>query len=240
MSLGSDWAKIQVALAQQGFQVTRTGSGHFKAKAPDPTKPLVTFSQGGNARSIKNTLADLRRIGFMWPPPERSGAALSRELAVCPGCKRLTWDVKLGDCTMDDCATSFAAGPSPRPALPQPSGGSGELPSAKPNDAGRPVPASTGPHAAPRGEPEPAGSSAPPLLDVAFAEVKRLRAEVLDAKKDVDEYQRELELVQQALAQCHETHMRATAAYQKAKRELDRLLGEDEGPPPPDVGSRAL
>jgi hypothetical protein len=69
--MAMDFKDLAAALRVQGWTVDKLSSGHFRAQPPDPTKSLVHFSTGSDPRSIKNTIADLRRAGFVWPPPEK-------------------------------------------------------------------------------------------------------------------------------------------------------------------------
>jgi hypothetical protein len=66
----ADIKDILRAAIAQGWEIRKTTQGHFRAVPPDKTKPVVFI--GGNTgdfRAIKNTLAQLRRSGFIWPPP---------------------------------------------------------------------------------------------------------------------------------------------------------------------------
>ena len=67
--MAMDFKDLAAALREQGWTVEKLSSGHFRAQPPDPKKSLVHFSTGSDPRSIKNTIADLRRAGFVWPPP---------------------------------------------------------------------------------------------------------------------------------------------------------------------------
>lgn len=66
-------------LRNQGWRVELTTQGHAKAYPPDNTKQLVTFPPGGSGdpRAIKNTIAQLRRSGFVWPPQQSTAASLN-------------------------------------------------------------------------------------------------------------------------------------------------------------------
>jgi hypothetical protein len=57
-------------LKRQGWEVDLTASGHYKAKPPDRQKAIIHFSTSCVRRSVKNTIRDLRKSGFLWPPPE--------------------------------------------------------------------------------------------------------------------------------------------------------------------------
>lgn len=55
--------KLVKRLRKEGFDVDRTGSGHWKVKAPDGTgQTVLSFSPG--AGGLKQTLSQLRKIGY--------------------------------------------------------------------------------------------------------------------------------------------------------------------------------
>lgn len=58
-------------LNEQGWEVERTGGGHWKAVPPDKSKPLVHFSSCREPHALRNTLSDLRKSGFVWEDPPR-------------------------------------------------------------------------------------------------------------------------------------------------------------------------
>src|SRR5574342_225102 len=62
----SDFDKLRTELKHQGFNLEQTNRGHWAAYSPDGRK--ATFSDSGDPRAIKNTISDLRKIGFEWPP----------------------------------------------------------------------------------------------------------------------------------------------------------------------------
>lgn len=70
----SDYKALAPALDQQNWTVEPTSNGHVKAYPPDKGRPIVCYSPSSrNARSFKNTVARLRKSGFVWPwPPELS------------------------------------------------------------------------------------------------------------------------------------------------------------------------
>lgn len=59
-------AEILAELDRQGFEVKRGGSGHWKVY--DAAHLVATLpSTPSDHRSLRNTLAVLRRAGFVWP-----------------------------------------------------------------------------------------------------------------------------------------------------------------------------
>jgi len=66
-----DFDELMTELRRQGWKLVQTGNGHWKATPPDPTKTLVHFAISGEPRAIKNTISDLRKRGFIWPPAGR-------------------------------------------------------------------------------------------------------------------------------------------------------------------------
>jgi hypothetical protein len=64
-----NWRDIEKAAKEQAWRVERTTRGHRMFVPPDPTKRIV-YGPGtpSDHRSIKNTLASLRRQGLIWPP----------------------------------------------------------------------------------------------------------------------------------------------------------------------------
>lgn len=61
-----DWRSVLKELRVQNWTLSKNNNGHWKAVPPDPSLPLVTFSESGDPRAIKNTLRDLRDSGFQW------------------------------------------------------------------------------------------------------------------------------------------------------------------------------
>lgn len=54
------------ALDAQGFTYRRTGTGHWQVRNPDGRVVTVMASTPSDHRSMRNSLADLRRAGFNW------------------------------------------------------------------------------------------------------------------------------------------------------------------------------
>lgn len=69
-SMPKEYKEIIRELERQGWRLVR-GTRHWKAFPPDKKKPMVTIpGTPSDYRSIKNTIAQLRRSGFIWPPPD--------------------------------------------------------------------------------------------------------------------------------------------------------------------------
>lgn len=58
------------ACREQGWDVTQTTQGHWRCAPPDKTKQVVHIGgrSAGDPRAIKNSIAELRRSGLIWPP----------------------------------------------------------------------------------------------------------------------------------------------------------------------------
>lgn len=54
------------ALDAQGFTYRKTGSGHYQVRDPEGFVIAIMAATPSDYRSIKNTLSDLRRAGFVW------------------------------------------------------------------------------------------------------------------------------------------------------------------------------
>lgn len=92
-----DWRELQRALVDQGFEVSRTEGNHYQARAPTGGR-LVHFSESDEPRAFKNTVGDLRRVGFVWPPPEKERVAPAATFAECPICRERSFDTAAGVC----------------------------------------------------------------------------------------------------------------------------------------------
>ncbi len=66
----TDIKDIMRAAMDQGWSIAKTTQGHYRAAPPDKTKPVVFLGgNSGDPRAIKNIISQLRRSGFIWPPP---------------------------------------------------------------------------------------------------------------------------------------------------------------------------
>jgi hypothetical protein len=75
-----DWKAIVEELPRQGWTVEPTTRGHFKAVPPDPTQEIVHFSHSDDHHALMNVIRDLKRRGFVWPPPSKKDIAVERRL----------------------------------------------------------------------------------------------------------------------------------------------------------------
>lgn len=72
MAGNKDFKPVIAALRDQGWDIEQTSQGHYRAKPTDPNAQLVHFSTSNEPRALKNTLQELRKSGFVWPPPPKS------------------------------------------------------------------------------------------------------------------------------------------------------------------------
>lgn len=63
----SDYKPIVKELKRQGWEVTMTSRGHYRAASPDKNVPVEHFSASGDPRAYLNTLKRLSNAGFVWP-----------------------------------------------------------------------------------------------------------------------------------------------------------------------------
>lgn len=71
--MASEWEKVLAAAKAQGWTRRDTKKGFFLVP-PDPTKPLVQIHRTpSDHRALKNTLAQMRRSGLVWPWPPKGG-----------------------------------------------------------------------------------------------------------------------------------------------------------------------
>jgi hypothetical protein len=66
MSPAKDMKRLVRDLGRQGWEVTLSGSGHYRAKPPSKEKRIVFFpcTPSAGRRSMENTVASLRREGY--------------------------------------------------------------------------------------------------------------------------------------------------------------------------------
>jgi hypothetical protein len=67
-----DFRNIVKEAERQGFRVEQLRSGHWRFVPPNPSKPMVhAAGTPSDRRAIDNLLGQLRRSGFVWPPPRK-------------------------------------------------------------------------------------------------------------------------------------------------------------------------
>lgn len=75
-----DFRPIVTELRLQGWTVEKTERGHWRATPPDASKGLIHFSESDDPHALMNTLRDLKRQGFQYPPPSKKQLAGERRL----------------------------------------------------------------------------------------------------------------------------------------------------------------
>lgn len=71
MGTNKDFNPVINELERQGWTIQRTTQGHYKATPPSKLFKVVHFSASNEPRALANTLRDLKKSGFQWPPLER-------------------------------------------------------------------------------------------------------------------------------------------------------------------------
>jgi hypothetical protein len=70
--MADDIKRIRKALIDQGWRIEERKGGHDMAYPPDRSKPGVAMpGTPGGGRWLQNLIAQLRRSGFIWPPPKK-------------------------------------------------------------------------------------------------------------------------------------------------------------------------
>jgi len=80
-----DWRTVQDKLREQGWEVTQTQRGHYRAVPPDRDKHIVHFSESTEPRSLQNAISDLRKQGLVWeddPPAPRKPKSTSQATVI--------------------------------------------------------------------------------------------------------------------------------------------------------------
>lgn len=67
MAASKDWRKIEAELRRQGWTERPTRKGAMWL-APDGVGKVTVHRTPSDRRTLANTLAELRRAGFHWPP----------------------------------------------------------------------------------------------------------------------------------------------------------------------------
>jgi len=74
-----DFDDMMAEARRQGWTLTQTNASHWRAKPPDPSKTIVYFAVSVEPRAFKNTIAEMRKRGFVWPAPSRNEQAAGGE-----------------------------------------------------------------------------------------------------------------------------------------------------------------
>ncbi|WP_433330006.1 hypothetical protein [Spirillospora sp. CA-294931] len=64
-------ARLIKVLETQGFSVTKTRKGHWLVRDPEGHVIATLASTPSDTRGFANSVARLRRAGFIWPPKGR-------------------------------------------------------------------------------------------------------------------------------------------------------------------------
>jgi hypothetical protein len=88
-------------LYRQSFVVDKTSVGHYSVKSPSGAG-IVHIAQSGDSHAYKNILRDLKRIGFVWPPPPRPKTANGVSSKTEPCCQRC-FGTATGECRNSKC-----------------------------------------------------------------------------------------------------------------------------------------
>jgi hypothetical protein len=75
-----DYKAIIEELPRQGWVVEMTARGHYRAIPPNKELEMVHFSTSEDHHALRNIIRDLRRRGFVWPPPNKKEIAVERRL----------------------------------------------------------------------------------------------------------------------------------------------------------------
>jgi hypothetical protein len=104
----SDFDKLRGELRRQGFAVERTSRGHHRVTSSDGKQTV--FSDSEDHRAFKNSISDLKKIGFAWPPPEHAKSNGNGYVAParCPSCALMTFDTGAGTCQNPECPSHAA------------------------------------------------------------------------------------------------------------------------------------
>ena len=84
-----EFREIIAELRYQGWNVNQTTQGHYKACPPDKTKEIIHFSLSTDTHAQLNTIRDLKKQGFQWPPPSKNEQAGTRRERPAPLTQKL-------------------------------------------------------------------------------------------------------------------------------------------------------
>jgi hypothetical protein len=63
-----DTKKVLAEAERQGFTVRTTSRGHAQVRNADGQVVAVFSGSPSDIRALRNSIAELRRAGFVWPP----------------------------------------------------------------------------------------------------------------------------------------------------------------------------
>jgi predicted RNA binding protein YcfA (HicA-like mRNA interferase family) len=66
MAASKDFKKMLREAQRQGWRVEQTKGGHWRLYAPDGEHIVHAAGTPSDTRSLDNTLAQMRRYGFVW------------------------------------------------------------------------------------------------------------------------------------------------------------------------------
>lgn len=75
MAKNKEFRELIEELPRQGWALTQTSQGHWRAVPPDKTQTVVHFSETDDSHGRKNILRDLRVRGLKWPPLSKNDQA---------------------------------------------------------------------------------------------------------------------------------------------------------------------
>jgi len=103
----SDFDKLRTELRRQGFAVERTSRGHHRVTASDGKQTV--FSDSEDHRALKNTISDLKKIGFE-PEGKKNGNGNDQhyDFIACPLCKTNAFNSVTATCENMACSSHAA------------------------------------------------------------------------------------------------------------------------------------
>lgn len=100
----SDFDKLRTELRRQGFAVERTSRGHHRVTAPNGAQTV--FSDSEDHRAMKNTLSDLKKIGYEANGKKNgNGHDSYYDFIACPLCKANTFNSVTAACENTACSS---------------------------------------------------------------------------------------------------------------------------------------
>ena len=69
--MDKDTRNVLAEAKRQGFTVRTTSRGHGQVRNADGQVVAVFSGTPGDVRALRNGIAQLRKAGFVWPPPRK-------------------------------------------------------------------------------------------------------------------------------------------------------------------------